>query len=638
MQEKQEIDSAGLLQTPPTRQTRFEDSRFQSKFFSAYQNDRLINKEEFQIFRQKFKELNTRMKPDGTVLTLGCSLQDLFHFGPAFPQFFSFLIYLIIGFAFFALVFAIPSIIINYQASSSCLIEACRSLNFFEKIGIYPGEIMAEQPGSASHTLRTEAYIFFTYSYLAALYCYYIFYRLRHFVSQCMEKVSTPSDYALLVDGFPEPVLEAVVEEFFKENFPNIKIESVVTIPSFSNTPIGRKTFGSCILVLETHSNQLDLLRAFHADRGSLLRACTNTPRYEGHKITVSRSPDPQDLLIDNFGVSKKRVIIKSFIFIVIMAVVVVLCILSQVGLRDYSDIAYVWLSLLAVIENKFILYVCKMYVKSTKPITNTGSAWRFVWTAGVAQFINLALSPLVNYLMDDNGDSDAKQLYKELAINTCFQTIVPQIFLLINIAYRIRANERKDIEVEIESETFTLSHLRKAFLNPEFHIEEYYSVLLSVSLLAALEGPQNPIIYLFVVAMLTSYYWILKRHFIYYTLTPIKFSAMLVENAGNFVFLIPVFNLVGFRVFLALFAQSGSIIDEIAIVNTVAILGLPVILAMGHCFLRYKTNIDYESKRELLALTYNQAKEKFRANFRTDFEVAINSLLDFRLEIMSFS
>ena len=111
--------------------------------------------------------------------------------------------------------------------------------------------------------------------------------------------------------------------------------------------------------------------------------------------------------------------------------------------------------------------------------------------------------------------ENNATRVYKELMINTAFQTVTHIFFVILNITYWIRVSERSEIETAIDEETFTLSHLRRIFLNPEFHIEEFYSIILSISFLIAVVGPQNPIIYPYVTVGMIVYYWALKRHFI---------------------------------------------------------------------------------------------------------------------------
>lgn len=644
MEEKPEVDSSPFIKPRLSRVSnkREDSSAFQSRFFSNYAYDRIINIDEFQVFKEKFIELNTRIKSDGTLMTLGCSISELFHYGPAFPQFFSLLIYNIVGHLLFTIIFGIPAFIMNLQASANCSIQDCGNLTSFEKIGIYAAEILAEKSGSTGHPFKLEAHLYFIYSMFSILFSYFVFYRLRKLVVVCMQDVSTPSDYAILVDGFPEPVLEPIVEEFFKENFQDIKIESVITIPTFFNTQPGSRSggqsFGTCVVIFNTHADQLSVLKQFRVDRTAIAQRCLDNPKYEGHKIAVRRAPDPQDLLVDNFGLPTREIITRNVVYFGVIIGIVALCLLLQIFLCQFSEIPYVWISLMAVLSNKMIVYFCKITVKRTKPTTNTGLAARFAWAAGISQFINLAFTPIANFFIDSNPDPDIVQVYRGLTINIIFQCLVPTAFVFVNISYLLRLNERKEIENEIETDEFTLSSLRKAFLNPEFHIEEFYSVIMSVSLLVALLGAQNPIIFPFVVVAMTAYYWVLKRHFIYYTLTPIKFSAALVESAGNFLLLVPMFSLIGFRLFLAKFAQPVTLIKEVEAVNMWAIIALPFLMLLGHIFLRYKTNIASETKRQLKELTFNEAREKFQENFKIDYEVVINSFLDFRLEITSFS
>ena len=116
------------------------------------------------------------------------------------------------------------------------------------------------------------------------------------------------------------------------------------------------------------------------------------------------------------------------------------------------------------------------------------------------------------------------------------------------------------------------------------------------------------------------------------------KFSAKLVENVGNFIFIVPFIMIIGFRLFMLRFTKPINIIEDAEMLWLYFVGGVPATTLFGYIFLKCRKSIDHQSRREVQDLKYTQAKTRFTDNFKTDYEVAINSLLDFRLEIKSFS
>lgn len=638
MHEENKMDPSSLVRSHQSQTPKIDESSFQSRFYSAFQSDKLITADDWPFYKQKFAKLNTRFKLDGTKLTIGCRLRDLISYGPAFPQFFAFLKYQIFGYALMSVIFAAPALYINYQATLKCALPECTDKSFFKNLSNYALVKLAETQPSDTFYFKEETIVFYSSAVIIALYAYFVFYKLRAFLKKCMENVAMPSDYALLVHGFPEPILEPMVTEFFKENFPEVVIHSIVAIPSFNIQNTGPDHVGTFVLILETHAHQVFLLKKFHADKGYLLQACYEAPKYRDYPLWVARSPDPQDLLVDNFGLPWEKVLLKNLLFIGFMLLLVVISCIVQIYIRRYSVLPRVWFGLIAVIMTKVFILLCRISYKSTVPHTNTSLASKFAWVAGVAQFIMLAFPPFSDYLSDAKPDDNAFEIYQELMINVAFQMLTHLGFAMINITYWVKKIERSDIESSIATEIFTFSHLKRIFQNPEFHIEEFYSIILSLAFLIAVVGPQNPIVYPFVMLSMFVYYWVLKRHFIHYTLTPVKYSAKLVENVVNFMFIVPLLMLGGFRLYMLKFAKPSQIIKDSDMKWIFFMAGLPVVMVIGYVLIRYKKNIDYKARKKLRDLKYTEAKEKFIDNFKVDYEVAINSLLDFRLEIKSFS
>ena len=608
----------------------------QSKYFSSYQDDQLVNKEEFMVLKERFQLFNKRTKIDGSPLTMRSSLEDFFGCGPAFPQFFQFLFHCFI-LNLIALVFLAPFVIHeNLKASDSC--QDCGELSFLLRLSMYSTGRLAL---TNYDPFRTEALLIFSYAVIMALYLNFMLQRARKTTRDCQKKSYTPCDYSVLVEGFPEPLLEDTVKSFFAEHCPQIKIESIIIIPSFFNKSILRSTVpGSCIVTLETHRDQVSLLKEFNANRGLLCQAFTRTHSFRNHKIWISRSPDPQDLLIDNFGYSTLQLIIRYIAFIVIIAIMLLAFIGIQLALRSsIPKMPLVCASLISVLTNKLLVRMCSWPVNITKARTNTIRAARYAYAVGFAQVINIVGCIFFYHMKDlDTSRRNLKDIYEELAMTTLLQTFVPVFFVVVNISYHFRAYQRSLIEQGIQEDMITLSQIRKAFFNPEFHIEEFYSVIISLLVLYALVGSQLPILYWPGAVGMICYYWALKRHFIYYTQTPVKFSCGLIQSVTRVLYLTPIIMILGFRLFAGIHLPQSAQSEALNSLCFYFVLGTLGSIGLGMLVLEYLAKKNHNQNVPLREITHAEAKEQFPQNFKTDYDVVINSLLDFRLEILSFS